>query len=59
METAAGLVYQVSEPDGMDPVQFTFSTAAANSLTVVRAFGHGVNGTLPLQTSPGERRYGL
>lgn len=54
MEAAAGLLYSDCQTMGMDPVQYTFSTASNNGMTVLRVFGHGVNNTLPLQTSPGE-----
>ena len=55
MESAAGLAYQpCSLPTGVDPVQWTFSTAAQNGFTVARVFAHGVNATLALQTSPGK-----
>ncbi len=54
MESAAGLAYQpCSLPTGVDPVQWTFSTAAQNGFTVARVFAHGVNATLALQPSPG------
>lgn len=54
MESAAGLAYQpCSLPTGVDPVQWTFSTAAQNGFTVARVFAHGVNATLALQSSPG------
>ena len=53
MEAAAGLAYVPCSTPGMDAVQYTFSTAAENGFTVARVFGHGVNATLALQTSPG------
>lgn len=54
MEAAAGLaVIPCDLPAGMNAVEYTFATAAANGMTVVRAFAHGVNNTLPLQTEPG------
>ena len=53
MEAAAGLLNLPCNFPGSDPVQYTFSTAAKNGMTVLRVFAHGVNNTLPLQTSPG------
>lgn len=52
MESAAGIA-NFTEVNGMDAVHYTFSEAAANGMTVVRMFGHGINSTLALQPSPG------
>lgn len=53
MEAAAGFPEALCTLPEQDPVQYTFTTAAANGMTVVRAFGHGVNDSFPLQKSPG------
>ena len=57
MEVAAGKL--ASKPvvgaNGItDVVQWTLATAAANDLTVLRSFAHGVDSFFPLQTKPGE-----
>ena len=58
MEVAAGAVEskKVSLSNGQetDVVQWTLATAAANSLTVMRMFAHGVHPDFPLQIAPGE-----
>ena len=53
MEAASGVLDLSCKNTTLDPVQYTFSTAACNGMTVVRVFGHGTNATLPLQISPG------
>ena len=56
MELAAGKVKSkpVKSAHGVtDVVQWTFATAAANHLNVVRAFAHGTDSSFPLQTSAG------
>ena len=52
MESAASIA-NFSDVNGMDAVDYTFSEAAANGMTVVRLFGHGINSTLALQPAPG------
>ncbi|KAK9838655.1 hypothetical protein WJX74_000745 [Apatococcus lobatus] len=58
MEVAAGAVeskkVQLSNGQETDVVQWTLATAAANSLTVMRMFAHGVHPDFPLQIAPGE-----
>ena len=54
MESAAGYVFPKHLPTGVDAVQFTMQTAAANGLSVVRAFGHGHDPwSVTLQEHPG------
>lgn len=56
MELAAGKVKSKpvkSAHGATDVVQWTFATAAANHLNVVRAFAHGTDSSFPLQTSAG------
>ena len=58
MEVAAGAVeskkVQLSNGQETDVVQWTLATAAANSLTVMRMFAHGVHPDFPLQIAPGK-----
>ncbi|KAK9861966.1 hypothetical protein WJX84_012076 [Apatococcus fuscideae] len=58
MEVASGAVeskkVQLSNGQETDVVQWTLATAAANSLTVMRMFAHGVHPDFPLQIAPGE-----
>ena len=56
MEVAAGKVK--SKPVHLkhgtaDVVQWTLATAAANKLNVLRAFGHGIDSSFPLQIKAG------
>lgn len=57
MEAAAGKLPAGRRPIFQagrgDVVQWTMATAAANSLTVIRAFAHGVSPAFPLQRRPG------
>lgn len=56
LEVAAGKVKSkpVMLENGMaDVVQWTLATAAANKLTVVRSFAHGVESSFPLQIKAG------
>ena len=56
MELAAGKVKSKpvkSAHGATDVIQWTFATAAANHLNVVRAFAHGTDSSFPLQTSAG------
>lgn len=57
MEVAAGKVKSkpVMLENGMaDVVQWTFATAAANKLNVLRSFAHGVDNSFPLQVKAGQ-----
>ena len=57
MEVAAGKVKSkpVMLGNGMaDVVQWTFASAAANNLNVLRSFAHGVDGSFPLQIKAGQ-----
>ena len=56
MEVAAGKLKStpVSGAAGRaDVVQWTLATAASMQLNVIRAFGHGVSPSFPLQYKPG------
>lgn len=60
MEVAAGKLPSkpVIGASGItDVVQWTLATAAANNLTVLRSFAHGVDSSFPLQTKPGAQVY--
>jgi len=57
LEVAAGQVRSQPVKSGngfADVVQWTLATAAANHLTVLRSFGHGVDSSFPLQEKPGK-----
>ena len=58
MEVAAGKVKSkpVMLENGMaDVVQWTLATAAANKLTVLRSFAHGVDSSFALQIRAGQQ----
>lgn len=58
MEVAAGKVKSkpVMLENGMaDVVQWTFATAAANKLNILRSFAHGVDNSFPLQIKAGQQ----
>ena len=57
MEVAAGKLPSkpvVGAKGVTDVVQWTLATAAANNLTVLRNFAHGVDSSFPLQIKPGD-----